>query len=62
MYLTKDELERSLSIIDLSDPDNGLHAVNIMVDNIKNALAKYQTNIEIIRNHPIVDVEDNYKK
>ena len=34
-YLTKEELENSLAIKDLSDEKNGVHAINLVMNDIK---------------------------
>lgn len=50
-----------MNIKDLSNPENGKHAINIIVETIKLALSKkYDCDINIIRNSPIVLASDNY--
>lgn len=62
-YLTKEELNKSLSIIDLTDKLNGLHSLNIMLDVIQSKLESYYNiKTSIIRNNPIVTTSDNYDK
>lgn len=60
--MSPDRLAASLAISDLSDPKNGLHAINIIVEKIQQALRKAfpETSIEELRIHPEVSVEDNF--
>ena len=60
-YLTQMEVDNCLRITDLSDEINGKHAINIMMNEIKNGIAsKYNIEPTIIRNFPIVSTKDNY--
>lgn len=60
-YLTKEELENSLAIKDLSDEKNGIHAINLVMNDIKNKITEtYCKEPIVIRNSPIVSVENNY--
>lgn len=55
-------IEKSLGIVDLSDSNNGLHAINLMVDLIYNTLQRtpgYPYPI-IRRSGPITTVEENF--
>ena len=60
--MSKERLQRSLSIPDLTNPENGIHAINIMINNIKEGLKKDypKSNISIVRSDPKVSVEENY--
>ena len=63
MYLTKEELLESLSVLDLSDEKNGIHAINIIMNDILNKLQNtFNLNPIVIRNSPIVSIEKNYDK
>src|SRR4051812_29061667 len=59
--LSSDVLAGDLAIIDLSaDPD---HAVGRMVDAITDALvARWRCSLRVVRNHPIVSIDDNYER
>lgn len=58
-YLTKEELQKSLQIEDLSRNEN--HAIGLMVNEIKTAIEKaYYKEPIVVRNSPIVNVKDNY--
>jgi phenylalanyl-tRNA synthetase alpha chain len=62
-YLNKEELQHSLNIKDLSDNTNGIHSINLILDQIKlNLKSKYNLEPTQIRNSPIVNTTDNYDK
>jgi len=62
-YLGEQELQDCLEIKDLSDERNGIHAINLIMNEIKsNLLLNYGIVPSIIRNSPIVNVSDNYDK
>lgn len=57
------ELARDLSVPDLTDPANGPHALQLLVDALANALAGlWGAQIRIRRAHPIVSLDDNYER
>lgn len=60
--MSPDRLAASLAIPDLSDPANGLHAINIVVQKVKDALEAVYGGIvaEEYRTDPRVSAEDNY--
>jgi phenylalanyl-tRNA synthetase alpha chain len=59
--ITPNELERALALRDLSDPDRGPHAIQLVVDAITEALERaWGCPLRIYRGHPVVTVEDNY--
>lgn len=60
--MSSERLKTSLAIPDLTDPKNGIHAVNIVINNIKQALEKFYVgvNIEEIRSNPIVSSKENF--
>jgi phenylalanyl-tRNA synthetase alpha chain len=61
--LTSTQLSYALTKRDLSDPDEGIHAVNIVVDQIRRALTKaWSISPEIHRRLPIVTVAENYDR
>ena len=60
-YLTTEQLENSLAITDLSDDKNGIHAINLIMNAIKDKISNaYYKEPIIIRNSPIVSIKDNY--
>ena len=62
-HLTKEQLERDLNIRDLSDNTQGPHAMQTLMNEVLDALAKYwNCPVTIYRESPIVSVEDNYDK
>ncbi|MET7277680.1 hypothetical protein ABZS29_05545 [Kribbella sp. NPDC005582] len=60
--LTREELHSALSLRDLTDPAQGPHAVQLIVDSIRTALADAwpYTEIWTRRDHPVVSLADNY--
>lgn len=61
--LSPTALARDLSIRDLSDPDQGRHAIQLIVDELTGALHRaWNCPLRIVRGHPIVSVEDNYER
>ena len=61
-YLTTEEIDNILQLKDLTDPKNGTHAINLILNNINKNIQLSGSNVEIIRNSPIVDVKDNYDR
>ena len=60
-HLTKEELKKDLETRDLSDPSQGEHAIQIIMNDVLNALTKYwNCPVTIYRESPIVSIEDNY--
>lgn len=59
-HLTEIELNKSLSIVDLTKSPN--HAISIMATNIIKSLEKYNIEIIVDGGNPIVSPEDNYNK
>ena len=60
-HLTKEELKKDLETRDLSDPTQGEHAIQIIMNDVLNSLSKYwNCPVTIYRESPIVTVEDNY--
>lgn len=60
--MTTEQLKKSLAIKDLSDPKNGIHAVNLAVDCVIKALSDNYRSvpIDVHRTSPEVSVEENY--
>ncbi|RDI46309.1 PheS-related mystery ligase SrmL [Nocardia mexicana] len=61
-YLTPTELSRALSVRDLTDPAQGYHAAQALLDSvIRNLTAAWpSTTVRIVRTPPIVAITDNY--
>jgi phenylalanyl-tRNA synthetase alpha chain len=56
-------LRQALNLRDLTDPDDGRHAMQILIDDILSALRReWGCEVKIHRESPIVSVEDNYNK
>lgn len=56
-------LRQALNLRDLMDPDDGRHAMQILIDGIISALQKeWACEVKIHRSSPIINVEDNYNK
>lgn len=61
--LTSAQLSAALAKRDLSDPDEGAHAVNIVVEHIRQALTQtWSISPETYRRLPIVTVSENYDR
>jgi phenylalanyl-tRNA synthetase alpha chain len=59
--ITPAELARALALRDLSDPDRGPHAMQLLVEAITSALkAAWGCPVRTYRAGPVVTVEDNY--
>ncbi|MFD1934739.1 hypothetical protein ACFSKW_25015 [Nonomuraea mangrovi] len=57
------ELARALTVRDLSDPSQGPHAIQLVVDTLVRALeASWRNDVRVVRAHPLVPVEDNYER
>ena len=63
-YISPERLSSSLAIIDLTDPKNGVHAVNLVVDKIYNYLStkKDWPKPEIKRTKPISSVANEFDR
>jgi len=60
-HLNLDQLINALSLRDLSDPGQGPHAMQRLIDEIQTAaLAHYQCPLQHLRTSPLVPVRDNY--
>jgi phenylalanyl-tRNA synthetase alpha chain len=61
-YLSADQLERDLAIRDLTDPAQGQHAMQLVVDALVAALpAAWRCAPRVVRAHPVAKIEDNYQ-
>ena len=65
--MSKEKLAASLAISDLSDPANGIHAVNLMLEKLRLYFVNKAENIgwpmpEIRRSSPITSIENNFDR
>ena len=60
--MSSERLKASLAIPDLTDPRNGIHAINIIIEKIVTAMKKGNpdSSIEEIRGDPRVSIKDNF--
>jgi len=62
-HLTKEQLKKDLEIRDLSDKNQGEHCMQLIMDEVIDALKEYwNCPVTIYREDPIVTLEDNYDK
>ena len=62
-YLSATELTDALNLRDLSNPDQGHHAMQTLLDDVSSALAgHWGISADTIRHNPLVAVADNYDK
>lgn len=58
-----DQLRYALNLRDLTDVNDGHHAMQLVMDDIIQALiSKWQCNLKIYRESPIVSIEENYDR
>jgi len=61
--LDAEALARALAVRDLTDPARGPHAMQILLDRVRAALAgRWGCAVRVHRAHPMVTVEDNYDR
>lgn len=60
--MSPERLVASLAILDLTDPKNGVHAINLVVQKIRQTLevTYIGTAVEEVRTDPIVSVKENF--
>lgn len=62
-YLSAAELHRALTLRDLSDPAQGPHAIQVLLDHVVHALqTAWDCTTTTVRNPPVVAVRDNYDR
>ena len=62
-YLTPDQLSRALSLRDLTDPAQGGHAIQALLDGVVAALrTEWGSTVRWVRDSPIVPVRENYDR
>ena len=62
-YLSTADLDRALTITDLSDPATGPHAINLIADKVTDSLTDHwRIPADHVRVPPIVSIADNYDR
>ena len=62
-YLSPDDLHHALKLRDLSDPAQGAHAMQLLLDSVVSALtAHWGVPVNIVRAPALVSVRDNYDR
>lgn len=62
-YLTADQLHSALTLRDLSDPAQGRHAIQLLLDEVVGALlGRWGSTVRVVRTPPLVAVHDNYDR
>lgn len=62
-YLTSDQLYRALNMRDLTDPAQGEHAIQVLLDSVVTALGtEWGCTVRHARTAPIVPVRENYDR
>lgn len=62
-YLTSDQLCRALNLRDLTDPAQGSHAIQALLDSVVTGLqTEWGSTIRSVRDSPIVPVRENYDR
>lgn len=60
-HLTVDQLVDALTLRDLSNPNQGAHAMQLLLDEIQHAIETlYDCELQRLSGHPLVRIEDNY--
>lgn len=62
-YLPAEQLQRALTLRDLTDPGHGEHAIQLLLTSVVSALeAAWDSTVRYVRNPPIVAVRENYDR
>lgn len=62
-YLTPDQISRALNLRDLTDPAQGAHAIQALLDSVVGTLqSAWGGTVRYSRNSPIVPVRENYDR
>lgn len=62
-HLTPDQLHRALGLRDLTEPAQGAHAVQMLLDGVVSALSQdWRCTVRHVRTSPLVAVRDNYDR
>ncbi|SDS04920.1 phenylalanyl-tRNA synthetase, alpha subunit [Brevibacterium sandarakinum] len=62
-HLTPTQIQRALALRDLTDPDQGEHAIQQLLTSVVSALRdRWNCTVRYVRNPPVVAVRDNYDR
>ena len=62
-YISSDQLARALALRDLSDPAQGAHSMQLLLEELVTALQhQWGSSVRQVRNPPLVAVRDNYDR
>lgn len=62
-YLTADQIHRALTLRDLSNPQSGPHAMQVLLTDVLTALTgRWSCSLNVVRTPPLVAVHDNYDR
>lgn len=62
-YLTPAQIQRALALRDLTDPDQGEHAIQQLLTSVVSVLQdRWRCTVRYVRNPPVVAVRDNYDR
>ncbi|GAA3849052.1 hypothetical protein KACC15558_30590 [Brevibacterium ammoniilyticum] len=62
-YLTSDQLYRALNVRDLTDPEQGRHAIQTLLQTVIDRLQpEWDTSVRYVRSSPVVPVRNNYDR
>ncbi len=62
-YLNTEQLRRALSVRDLTDPAQGPHAIQLLLDAAVAALRSgWDCSVRYVRSSPVVPVRENYDR
>lgn len=62
-HLSAEAIRRALTLRDLTDPHQGIHAIQLLIDEIIESLTRlWQIPVVVHRGYPVVPVEENYDR
>lgn len=63
VYLTAEQIHHALALPDLSNPESGPHAMQLLLDDVVKALtSRWSCTVNVVRTPPLVSVRDNYDR
>jgi phenylalanyl-tRNA synthetase alpha chain len=60
--LTAADARRTLALRDLTDAQQGNHAIQLLIDTVTDAVSRSDTDVRLRRGNPVVTVADNYDR
>jgi phenylalanyl-tRNA synthetase alpha chain len=61
--LSPERLDRYMALRDLTDPDQGRHAINILMTNLTRSVERWsELPADVVRRSPVVPITDNYDR